>query len=265
MDFDLDDILSSSETEDDVWNNYISDSEIELGDYDEDGCYNIDAYNSLLEEYLNKSKQLFTNMFKSEIRRVYTKDKKLDKLKGRLWERKIKLMKMKQEIDTKVDKLESRKEDVAMEYLKSLGLVKFKPGQKVYVVKSTRSTSVQCKTCDGKRKLFKTIDGIKYETECPECKGRGSFTEWEYTIEEGYVQSVYFRLYASMENSPYNDKHTTKLRLQDYSWDNDTIYVNFGGCNTDTYHLSDLYETKEEAEKHIEELKQRQKKEYKFN
>ena len=70
--FDLDDLFAPTGSND-VFSDYIADSEVELGDYDEDGCYNVDGVNGLLEEYLNNARNMFTEGFKNLIRQVYLK------------------------------------------------------------------------------------------------------------------------------------------------------------------------------------------------
>lgn len=259
--FDLDELFESSH--DDVFSDYISDSEVELGEYDEEGCYNVDSLNGLLEEYLNSARGMFTEGFKNLIRQVYLKQKKLDKLSERMWKRKKALRAIQKEADEAKAELNDYKADCGMEYLKQLGLLSFKPGQKVYVVNWKQIKDGACPKCNGKGKLFVEVEGIQYVAGCPVCNPEnrnydiGNTSHTEYSIKEGIISSMAFTLEAYAEDKNRETK-TKELKLSSYysNYSPRCIYINF----KDTGNIEDIPEyrifaTKEEAEKYIEERK----------
>ncbi len=264
--FDLDDLFAPTSS-DDVFSDYISDSEVELGDYDEDGCYNVDGVNGLLEEYLNNARGMFTEGFKNLIRQVYLKQRKLDKLSARMWDRKKALRDMQKEIDEAKAKLNNYKADCGMEYLKQLGLLSFKPGQKVYVVDWEQIKDGICPKCNGKGKLFVEVEGIQYVAGCPVCNPTngsynvGNTSHTEYFIKEGVISSMSFYLEAYTEDKDIDrdrDSKTKEIKLSDYysSYSPKRIYIKFKG-NRDTSDVPEyrIFATKEEAEKYIEDKK----------
>lgn len=269
--YDIDDLIAPSGS-DDVFSDYIADSEVDLGDYDEDGCYHIDAFNGLLEDYLNKSRNMFTDGFKNLIRQVYIKQRKLDKLSKRMWERKNALEDMQKEIDDAKNTLNKYKEDVTMNYIKELGLLPYKPGQKVYVVGWEEIKDGPCPRCNGKSKLFIEVDGLKYETGCPNCNPKnenysflGKLSHKEYFIKEAIITGMYFSLYAGIDKNYYARKEckTSYIRQDKGTWDDgetSKVYIKYLDNNNDDtiteWSSFKLFGTKEEAEEYIESCKQ---------
>lgn len=260
--FDLDDLFAPTDSND-VFSDYIADSEVELGDYDEDGCYNVDGVNGLLEEYLNNARNMFTEGFKNLIRQVYLKQKKLDKLSERMWDRKKALRDMEKEIDEAKANLNKYKADCGMEYLKQLGILSFKPGQKVYVADWKEVKDGTCPKCNGEGKLFVEVDGIKYTAGCPVCNPNnrtydfGHTSHIEYFIKEGIVSSMAFVLEAYTEDRDRESK-TKEIKFSNYysNYSPKCIYIKFKD-DRDTKDIPEyrIFATKEEAEKYIEDKK----------
>ena len=171
--------------------------------------------------------------------RLYYKEQKLQEQEDELTQRESKIN----------EKINEKSNEVISQMLAKFGL-DLKPGQKVYVIHRDYDYSI-CPHCNEKKMIEKIIDGVTWQTKCPDCNGNGGKYDYRYQITYGTVSDISVNLYWNVRSEELKKKYN-------YSSDYD-IWLNLVSGNpfkesSKSFDRKDIYLTEEEAQKALEEL-----------
>lgn len=212
---------------------------------------------SLTDEYLEKVREHFIEDVKQLVEDIKTKEKRNTQKESELRERELAIQKQEKEMAS----LQDKKGEIILEFMKKYGF-NLELNQKVYIIESN-SEKVECPTCHNNNKIKLQIEGKEFEITCPECRGYGKERKI-YKIIPKYVANV--KAYFMIFKDKYNHKSNVEVEQCEQYWDSgyETVAlsnepIEDGGCWDTRYKTSQIYLTKEDAEKALEKIKEKEK------
>lgn len=197
----------------------------------------------IISEAKEKLGELLTEEVKQTMKQAKEAEYKLEKLQKEIREAEYRLGNLKLEHQREEKKWETIDQyHMPRKYIKQLVEAvagDFVPGDTVYAIQS-RFDRKDCPLCHGKKTVECTVaDGPEnISIQCPTCNGRGHLSDEVQYVGEFRVNSINVKLC-------FHDDHVSY-------WNHECLYLGSGDWATDP---KNVFRTKEEAEKAIEERK----------
>lgn len=214
---------------------------------------------SLTDEYLEKVKECFKEDVKNLIEDIKAKEKRNQQKESELRERELNIQKQEKEIAL----LQDKKDEIVLEFMKKHGL-DLQIGQQVYIIQKDNQ-EIKCPTCHDARKIKVQLEGKEFEIRCPDCGGYKK-SKPTYKVVSKYVVEARVYFWA-FKKDKYSYPHKIKLQQSELYLDSgyDTVTLGSTPDRADDYgpskfKRSEIYLTKEDAEKALEEIKEKENK-----
>lgn len=212
--------------------------------------YNYEDYyddlDTLTDEYVEKAKECLKENIKEDIKHYECKKKLLMDLQEKLAEKEIELQK-------RENAFKDNKKQIIVDWIKDFGL-DLQIGQEVYIIKKSNK-GIECPTCQNEKKVKIKIKDKEFKIQCPDCQGWGKNIPI-YEIVKRYVKKIVVSFEIRQRNY-WNKEIDINALPEEGSLYVKGVYLVDDRDNSDynSYQRKNIYLTKGEAEKELEEIK----------